>query len=189
MVKGINRCKIVICFCPPSHTINDFFHSKSVSYQIFTVHSFWSLLDVFLEFLSFSLMFIRCRPHFQHLENNLFVLPLPSKDVKLLFLIFSTSSRERDCSSVLFHVSESPLQSLEWRVAAKWGVQLIMLSLLKFKTWCIIAFIVVGSVLKINEQSNSFLLFHLFIDLYRKKIIGEDLLSVKFYDLKMIHSK
>ena len=40
-------------------------------------------------------MFIRCRPHFQHLENNLFVLPLPSKDVKLLFLIFSTSSRER----------------------------------------------------------------------------------------------
>lgn len=74
-------------------------------------------------------------------------------------------------------------------MAAKWGVQLIMLSLLKFKTWCIIAFIVVGSVLKINEQSNSFLLFHLFIDLYRKKIIGEDLLSVKFYDLKMIHSK
>ena len=36
-------------------------------------------------------------------------------------------------------------------MAVKWGVQLIMLSLLKFKTWCIIAFIVVGSGLKINE--------------------------------------
>ena len=33
------------------------------------------------------------------------------------------------------------------------------------------------------------MLFHLFIDVYRKKIIREDLLSAKLYDLKMIHSK
>lgn len=65
----------------------------------------------------------------------------------------STSSREWDCNGILFLSSERSIVS-HWSGKG----QLVMLSLLEFKTQCLIGFILVGNELKVNEKNDNFFL-------------------------------